>query len=99
MEQTMKLTRESKENIAIEYGKGKATKNHLDGSLPVQIAGIQARIQALTEKANGTAKHQTIKLKRLRNKLISTYRRLNKEASLALEAKLGIIKHHYHHKH
>ncbi|NIZ18729.1 hypothetical protein [Entomospira culicis] len=95
----MRLTREVKEKIAQEHGKGKAEKNHLDGSLPVQIVGIHTRIEALKGVKNGTAKHQIIKLKRTRSQLISTYRRLDKDASLKLESSLGIIKHHYHQKH
>ena len=95
----MRLTREVKEKIASQHGSGKAQKNHLDGSLAVQIAGVHARIEALKGKKNSTAKHQMIKLKRLRNDLVSTYRRLDKEASLKLEEQLGIVKHHYHHKH
>ncbi|NIZ40708.1 hypothetical protein PVA45_04185 [Entomospira entomophila] len=95
----MRLTREIKEKIAVEHGKGKGEKNHLDGTLPVQIAGVHARIEALKGQKNSTAKHQVTKLKRLRSDLVSTYRRLDKEASLKLEESLGIMKHRYHHKH
>jgi hypothetical protein len=96
---SMRLTREAKEKIASEHGKGSFEKKHLDGSLAVQIAGIHSRIEALKGQKNGTAKHQMIKLKRLRSELVSTYRRLDKEAALKLEESLGIIKHQYHHKH
>lgn len=86
----MTLTREKKEHIAATYGSGKAEKNHLDGGLAVQIAGISERIKLLNEKNNRTATHQLMKLKKTRHGLVQTYRRIDKEAAEALLAKLGL---------
>lgn len=86
----MTLTREQKEQMATTYGTGKAQKNHLDGGLAVQIAGISERIKLLKEKNNRTATHQLMKLKKTRHGLIQTYRRLDKDAAEALLAKIEL---------
>lgn len=95
----MRLSREIKEKVAKEHGSGSAQKNHLDGTLPVQIAGISLRIEALKGQKNGTAKHQLLKLKRIRGTLLSIYRRIDKEGALKLEEQLHITHNKQHHKH
>lgn len=94
----MRLTREIKRKIAVEHGKGKGEKIILMEHSQYKLLACMLVLR-LSKDKNSTAKHQVTKLKRLRSDLVSTYRRLDKEASLKLEESLGIMKHRYHHKH
>ncbi|MCL2520755.1 MAG: hypothetical protein FWE37_07140 [Spirochaetaceae bacterium] len=75
--------KEQSAKLAAKYGSGEK-----DGSLAVQIAVVTAKVKELAAKKDKTSANRLALAKRNLNNLIGNYRRINKEAAVALEKSL-----------